>query len=888
MKYTQFVKQFRDDNKDLNMTFADCMKSEEVKKAFKDFCGCPKIDQKDGNINIILNFGEKDEEEPVDELGSKNDIRQGIKRPGTVMPQREFKPPPPVIDLTGDDDDDYGTPFPRRKIKKETNDAQTDAPEWLQRQEAPQQQPQGAPPQQQQRSIGINETKIDSDEEFYDPYEDEPEAEPGFLDYTGQMYPSGPGAATGDESYLQPTKVVDDEDDSTFGRIRSAASDAIGQVGPQGPGLGEDDQWITGDDNWYSDLFAAAGAEGKSRAVQEAFVDIMENKPVEPMEPLTQRESEELKEALDVIDDDDWDTGKFWEEEMARIDKIPSALRSLTYAQIFAYFSGAWAAYEGYYGAADEVVSRVLRMAGYKGDNIKDILSDPQQAYSLLDYAFKFRGYIGGVSDYLIEDASYRILKNYGYDDEQAKNIAKQVGKAAGYTEVAATYGSTVGKKAKEFVDNYLPKEFVQGLGSAIGTTLVTGVTYLGKYTLQNSANVADGVRAGAGQFGEALTNAASTLANDPAVQSVAAAVLAAEAGRQILKNTEISDITKPFGDVFSRLNDADRYNRRIGPDDTFTDPSERSFYEDYRSRQQGADRSRQQGAGVINCCPAIRGGKLKASDLRKLLESSYSGAPVDNWKMERSMSTANSKVYRNPSTGQVVVAHKGTQGAQDWGNNLIYAVTGEMGYRQTKRFKEAQKVQKAAENAFGRDMVSTVGHSQGGLQAQMLGKDSKEIITMNKATRPQEMLFGSSKKKNQTDIRTSSDPVSAFSSPFASKKKKVTIDADTADPLKSHSYANLDKLGDQMIGEGIRQSALAKFESDWKNKLWDGKFNVPGEWDDKNKTWVNVKAYRAALARMEPERKKAYKLLKDRLDRDRDAEAKIAIKQKKAQKGRF
>ena len=90
------------------------------------------------------------------------------------------------------------------------------------------------------------------------------------------------------------------------------------------------------------------------------------------------------------------------------------------------------------------------------------------------------------------------------------------------------------------------------------------------------------------------------------------------------------------------------------------------------------------------------------------------------------------------------------------------------------------------------------------------------------------------------------------------------------------------------MIGEGIRQSALAKFESDWKNKLWDGKYNVPGEWDEKNKTWVNVKAYRAALARMEPERKKAYKLLKDRLDKDRDTEAKLAIKKKKAQKGRF
>jgi len=306
-------------------------------------------------------------------------------------------------------------------------------------------------------------------------------------------------------------------------------------------------------------------------------------------------------------------------------------------------------------------------------------------------------------------------------------------------------------------------------------------------------------------------------------------------------------------------------------------------------------------GGAVLNCCPAVRGGSLKASDLRKLLSSSYSGEPVDNWKMEKSMSSKNSKVYRNPSTGQVVVAHKGTQGAMDWGNNLVYAVTGEMGYKQTKRYKDARKVQKDAENAFGRDMVTTIGHSQGGLQAQMLGGDSKEVITVNKATRPGEVLYGSSKKGNQTDVRTEQDPVSAFRSPLASRNKTVSIDANTKDPLDAHSYEHLSKLGDMEIGEkenyeiknplvgqGVADSRLASMEADYKRKLWEGKFNVPGEWDDKLKTWVNVKAYRAALARMDPERKRNMKMLQARLDKDRDAEAKLAIKQKKAQKGRF
>ena len=34
---------------------------------------------------------------------------------------------------------------------------------------------------------------------------------------------------------------------------------------------------------------------------------------------------------------------------------------------------------------------------------------------------------------------------------------------------------------------------------------------------------------------------------------------------------------------------------------------------------------------------------------------------------------------------------------------------------------------------------ITNIGHSQGGYQAQLLGANTKEIITLNKATRPQE-----------------------------------------------------------------------------------------------------------------------------------------------------
>jgi len=82
--------------------------------------------------------------------------------------------------------------------------------------------------------------------------------------------------------------------------------------------------------------------------------------------------------------------------------------------------------------------------------------------------------------------------------------------------------------------------------------------------------------------------------------------------------------------------------------------------------------------------------------------------------------------------------------------------------------------------------------------------------------------------------------------------------------------------------GEGFNDSALAQFEKQWRDKLWQGEFNSPKEWDSEKKKWVNVKAYRSALARMEPLRKKAYRDLMVRLDRERDREAKLLIKSRK------
>ena len=193
-----------------------------------------------------------------------------------------------------------------------------------------------------------------------------------------------------------------------------------------------------------------------------------------------------------------------------------------------------------------------------------------------------------------------------------------------------------------------------------------------------------------------------------------------------------------------------------------------------------------------------ISGNGLRSNTLKRLLEASYSGEKeVEGFLLDPSISSKTSKVYIHPS-GHVVVAHQGTTTASDWGNNIVYGAIGEVGYKMTPRYKEAYKVQQNAEKKYGAKNISTIGHSQGALQAQLLGGKTREIITLNKATRPQETIFGSSKKKNQYDVRASGDMVSFFRSPFQ-RNRDQTIKSNK-DPLTQHSTDILDKSKDDIV----------------------------------------------------------------------------------------
>ena len=193
-----------------------------------------------------------------------------------------------------------------------------------------------------------------------------------------------------------------------------------------------------------------------------------------------------------------------------------------------------------------------------------------------------------------------------------------------------------------------------------------------------------------------------------------------------------------------------------------------------------------------------INGNGLKSNTFKRLLEASYSGnEEVEGFVLDKSISSNTSKVYIHPS-GHVVVTHQGTTTAIDWGNNAVFAATGDLGYKMTPRYKEALQVQQQAEKKYGAKNITTIGHSQGGYQAQLLGAITKEIITLNKATRPQEWIYGSSKKSNQYDVRARGNLVSFFRIPFQ-RKKDEHINSNN-DPLSQHSTNILDNNKNDII----------------------------------------------------------------------------------------
>ena len=203
-----------------------------------------------------------------------------------------------------------------------------------------------------------------------------------------------------------------------------------------------------------------------------------------------------------------------------------------------------------------------------------------------------------------------------------------------------------------------------------------------------------------------------------------------------------------------------------------------------------------------------MKGGEIDSNILNDVIKNTCEKNPnkeLNGYNLDDSISNKTGKIYYNPETNHTIVSHRGTKGVKDWANNVAY-MTGLYDY--THRSKQGKRLQEKASKKYGDENISTVGYSQGAINASKYGANSKEIINVNRAYNP---LISNPKNKNEYNIRSSKDLISApkllndkivsITNPKWSRKHNLTIDAKSNNPLTEHNSDILQRLPNKKVG---------------------------------------------------------------------------------------
>jgi len=228
-----------------------------------------------------------------------------------------------------------------------------------------------------------------------------------------------------------------------------------------------------------------------------------------------------------------------------------------------------------------------------------------------------------------------------------------------------------------------------------------------------------------------------------------------------------------------------------------------------------------------------MKGGKLSTKYIKDFLKQSYEKKlqSVGDYDVDRSLSGQRVQVYKHKYSPQTVVVHRGTKGVQDVFSDVKYALG--VSISSTKRLKYASDTQKKAEDKYGEDSVTTLGHSLGSHISSSVGKNSKEVINLNKPIGLQDLY--NKPLDNEYNVRTTLDPVS-FLLPFSRQNndKLITIPSKTINPLAEHKTDVLDRLPvDTMIGQGIHsflKKDLKHIIKHYPHRHLKPKYNITGK----------------------------------------------------------
>ena len=191
----------------------------------------------------------------------------------------------------------------------------------------------------------------------------------------------------------------------------------------------------------------------------------------------------------------------------------------------------------------------------------------------------------------------------------------------------------------------------------------------------------------------------------------------------------------------------------------------------------------------------------LYTSVLQDFLKNGYKtkdqAKSLDGYTRDDSLSGTREQVYHNNDNNKTIVVHRGTQGLEDWVTDAKLLFFPKL-YMQSVRYKHAKDIQDQTEKKYGKENITTIGHSLGAKLASDLGGKSKEIITYNKPIVPGEVF--NQLKKNETSIRTKLDPVSILGS---TNSKIKQISTKTINPITAHNLDQLSSTKNEYVGKG-------------------------------------------------------------------------------------
>ena len=180
----------------------------------------------------------------------------------------------------------------------------------------------------------------------------------------------------------------------------------------------------------------------------------------------------------------------------------------------------------------------------------------------------------------------------------------------------------------------------------------------------------------------------------------------------------------------------------------------------------------------------------MNTKTTQKLLKNSYERKDkktlIDGYQIDKKLSGNRAQVYFNDENKKAVIVHRGTQGPQDFITDGLLSI----GVK-TNRFTHAEKIQNKAIDKYGKENLLTMGHSLGGSLAEDVSKKGP-TITLNKPVLLQDI--GKNIGNNQTDIKTSNDPVS-FLRQYQKGNKAINIPSNSNSLLTEHKTDTLGRI---------------------------------------------------------------------------------------------